>query len=84
MKENNNNDEMKFDSNRNYILDMLLCELIYVLICCFAYCVVEKNMNCGHYASIISLIILTILNLSSFYPFIVRQLKDKKDDNNVE
>ena len=85
MKENNyNNNEMKYDSNNNYILDMLLGELIFVIGFCFVYCVVEKNMNCGHYASIFSLIFCTIANLYGFYPYIVRQLKNKKDDNNVE
>ena len=85
MKENNNNNnEMKFDSNRDYILSMLICELIYVLGFCFMWCVVEKNWEYGHYSSIITLIVCTIVNLYSFYPYIVRQLKDKKDDNNVE
>ena len=84
MKENNNNNEKKYDINQDYILSMLLCELIGVIICCFWYCVVEKNWEYGHYASISTLILSTILNLSSNYPHIVRQLKDKKDDNNVE
>ena len=85
MKENNNNkNELKFDSNRDYILSMLICELIYVLICCFMYCVVEKNWEYGHYSSIISLIVSTIVTLYSHYPYIVRQLKDKDKDHNVQ
>ena len=84
MKENNNNNEKKYDINQDYILRMLVGEIGIVIVCCFVYCVVEKNMNCGHYASIFSLIFCTILHISSHYPFIVRQLKDKKDDNNVE
>ena len=79
MKENNYNDEMKFDSNNNYILDVLLGELGIVIVFCFWYCVVEKNMNCGHYASFFALILGTILHISAYYPYIVRQLKNKKD-----
>ena len=84
MKGNNNNDEMKFDSNKDYIMLTLMGEFISVLICCFMYCVVEKNWEYGHYSSIISLIVLTILNLYSGIPRIIKQLKEKKDDNNVE
>ena len=85
MKENNNNNnEKKYDINRDYILSVLILELVYVLICCFMYCVVEKNWEYGHYSSIISLIVLTILNLYSGIPRIIKQLKEKKDDNNVE
>ena len=84
MKENNNNNEKKYDINQDYILRVLICELISVLICCFMYCVVEKNWEYGHYSSIISLIVLTILNLYGGIPRIIKQLKDKKDDNNVE
>ena len=73
MKENNNNNEKKYDINQDYILSMLLGELIFVLIFCFFW------FNGGNIGTLISFIILTIVNLSSFYPFIVRQLKDKKD-----
>ena len=85
MKENNNNNnEKKYDINQDYILSMLICELISVLIFFFMWCVVEKNWEYGHYSSIITLVVCTIVNLYSNYPFIVRQLKNKKDDNNVE
>ena len=84
MKENNNNNEKKYDINQDYILSMLVGELIGVIIFCFMYCVVEKNMNCGHYASIFTLILGTILHISAYYPYIVRQLKDKKDDNDIK
>ena len=80
MKENNNNNEKKYDINQDYILRMLLDEIGLVIVFCFGYCVLEKNMNCGHYGSIFTLIFCTILNLSSHYPYIVRQLKDKKDN----
>ena len=84
MKENNNNNEKKYDINQDYILRMLLGELGIVIVFCFGYCVLEKNMNCGHYASISTLILSTILHTSSYYPHIVRQLKDKKDDNDIK
>ena len=84
MKENNNNNEKKYDINQDYIMRMLLSELIIVIICGFWYCVVEKNWEYGHYASISTLILSTILSLSSHYPYIVRQLKDKKDNNDIK
>ena len=84
MKENNNNNEKKYDINQDYILRVLIFELITVLGFCFMYCVVEKNWEYGHYSSIISLIVLTILNLYGGIPRIIKQLKEKKDDNNVE
>ena len=84
MKENNNNNEKKYDINQDYILSMLILELVYVLGFCFMYCVVEKNWEYGHYSSIISLIVLTIVILYCGIPRIIKQLKEKKDDNNVE
>ena len=75
MKENNNN-----NNEKDYILFTLILELISVLMFCFMYCVVEKKWEYGHYSSIITLIVCTIVNLYSFYPYIVRQLKNKKDD----
>ena len=79
MKENNNNNEKKYDINQDYILRTLISELISVLGFCFMWCVVEKNWEYGHYSSIITLIVCTILNLYSNYPYIVRQLKNKKE-----
>ena len=78
MKENNNNNEKKYDINQDYILKMLIDELIYVLIFCFFW------FNEGNIGSLIGFILCTILNLSSSYPYIVRQLKDKKDNNDIK
>ena len=80
MKENNNNNEKKYDINQDYILRTLLGELIIVLGFCFMWCVVEKNWEYGHYSSVITLVVCTIVHLYSSYPFIVRQLKNKKDN----
>ena len=84
MKENNNNNEKKYDINQDYILRMLIFELNVVLMFCFMWCVVEKNWEYGHYSSVITLVVCTILNLYSGIPRIIKQLKEKKDDNNVE
>ena len=84
MKENNNNNEKKYDINQDFILRVLICEFINVLVFCFMYCVVEKNWEYGHYSSIITLIVGTIIILYSGIPRIIKQLKEKKDDNDVE
>ena len=81
---NNNNNEKKYDINQDFILRVLIFELITVLGFCFMYCVVEKNWEYGHYSSIISLIVFTILNLYCGIPRIIKQLKEKKDDNNIK
>ena len=74
MKENNNN-----NNEKDYILFTLILELISVLMFCFMYCVVEKNWEYGHYSSVISLVVCTILILYGGIPRIIKQLKDKKD-----
>ena len=87
MKDNNNNNELKYDSSRNYILSMLLGELIGVLVTCFFWFFVDmdtENVRVLHISYLISFIIGTILILYSHYPYIVRQLKDKDKDHNVQ
>ena len=82
MKENNNN-----NNEKDYILFMLICELIYVLVFCFFWFFVKmdtENVRLLRISYLISLIIGTIVNLYSGIPRIIKQLKEKKDDNNVE
>ena len=81
MKENNiNNNEKKYDINNDYIVRTLICELITVLGFCFMWCVVEKNWEYGHYSSVITLVVCTIVNLYGGIPRIIKQLKEKKDN----
>ena len=85
MNENNNNNELKYDSSRNYILSMILGELINVLVTCFFWFFVDmgtENIRGLRITYLISFIICTILTLYSHYPYIVRQLKDKDKDHN--
>ena len=83
MKENNNNDEMKYDSNKDYIMLTLLLELVYVLVFCFFWFFVDMGTEYVrglHITYLVCLIIGTILNLYSGIPRIIKQLKEKKDN----
>ena len=83
MKENNNNDEMKYDSNKDYIMLTLIGELIGVLVFCFFWFFVKmdtENLRGLRISYLVGLIIGTILNLYSGIPRIIKQLKEKKDN----
>ena len=83
MKENNNNNEKKYDINQDYILRVLIFELIYVLVFCFFWFFVKmdtENVRGLRISYLVGLIVCTIVNLYCGIPKIIKQMKDKKDD----